>query len=190
MKTMSESRFFRSLLSAAQAFSQSRSKSFAYSQGALQHSKRAIFSLHRDKEARREIREAERDLKKLRSMWKRESKLRYEGSIRAAMEEYLEALMYYTFVTKGTIEITTPFEPEYDETIGALADVTGELVRLSVAAATQGDKARVDTVHAVVEHVVEELLRCNLTGYLRQKFDDAKRNLHRVEDIRFSVRTQ
>jgi hypothetical protein len=36
--------------------------------------------------------------------------------------------------------------------------------------------------------VVENLLRLDLTGYLRQKFDQAKKNLRQLEQILYDLR--
>ncbi|MFC1687312.1 hypothetical protein ACFL0L_01940 [Patescibacteria group bacterium] len=170
-------------------FQESRSSAIHISQEALRLSKRAIFYLHQEKnkDANSSLKDAEKELQQLQKIWKKIPKLRYEGCVRAALEEYIEARTYYQFIVNGKLKLVKEFDPESEEIVAGLADFTGELVRYAVTIATQGNAKKVDQVQKVVESVVEELLNFHLTGHLRQKFDEAKRNLHRIEDIRFKL---
>ncbi len=169
-----------------------RQEAYVFSQEALRLSKQAIFYLHENKhkEASHALRDAEKRLKKLQKIWRTFDRIRYEGSTHAALEEYAEAKTYYVFVEKGRINEVKDFEVSDEEYIGGLADVTGELVRRVVMLATNHDGAGVDFIHGTVETIVEHLLGFHLTGHLRQKFDDAKRNLHKIEDIRYQLKRQ
>ena len=74
---------------------------------------------------------------------------------------------------------------EPDLVIGGLSDFTGELSRQAVLKATEGDAKTVEKVFLTVRDVIEFLLKMNLTGSLRTKFDQAKHNLRKIEEVRY-----
>lgn len=187
---MTKYHFFSKTKNSYKKFQDSRSSAIHISQEALRFSKRTIFYLHQEKhkEAKHSLKDAEKELRNLQKIWKKVPKVRYEGCVRAALEEYVEAQTYYQFIESGKLKLGKEFDPESEEIVGGMADFTGELVRYAVTVATKGDTKKVDKIQKVVEGVVEELLNFHLTGHLRQKFDEAKRNLHRIEDIRFKLK--
>ena len=71
--------------------------------------------------------------------------------------------------------------------IGAICDFTGELVRKAVAMATAGKFKKVEKYKKVVEDVMGELIKFDMTGKLRTKYDDAKRNLRKIEEICYDI---
>ena len=54
-------------------------------------------------------------------------------------------------------------------------------------AATERNLKEVERLHKLVRQAVEFLLHLDLTGQLRQKFDQAKQNLRKIEEIAFNV---
>lgn len=170
-------------------YQEERNEIIGESRQVLQKSKTAIFALHRmdEKQTKESIKDAESILKKLNRTYNKGNRLRFEGSYKAAVEEYVEAKMFY-HVLQGKnldkLEIETIGPEEY---INGLADLTGELVRQAILQATQGNYKVLREYKVFTEEIVGYLLTLYLTGSCRQKSDDAKRNLKRLEQIIYEV---
>lgn len=156
---------------------------------ALGLSKRAIFAFHRDnhKEGFDNLRRAEIIFNKLETLSKGMPKLKYEGSWRAALEEYVEAKLFGTFLKNGKIDVIKGRQIDTDIYLGGLCDFTGELVRRAVKEATAKNYNEVGTIKRNIEQVVRNLIQLNLTGYLRTKYDQAKNNLRKIEEIMYEL---
>lgn len=152
-------------------------------------SKQAIFALHRDemKNASHLIDEAEKILGKLKKIIKNNGMLRYEGVLKAALEEYVEAKVYFMYLKRKKIDFIKGFDLGTDEYIAGLCDLTGELVRKAIDLATNRKYKQIDDIKDLVDEIFGQLIKFNLVGNLRQKFDEAKRNLRRIEEIRYQV---
>ena len=169
------------------AFQDIRAQAYRVSQDVLRLSKHAIFALHHggDAESAALLKKADAAFTQLKRLWKRDSRIRFEGSTRAALEEYVESRTYWSVVKSGKIvDIPDAFDEEY---IAGLADLTGELVRRAVMVATEGGQPEFDRLYRSVREIVGALHTFPLTGYVRQKADDAKRNLHKIEDLRLHL---
>ncbi|HLC64412.1 MAG TPA: hypothetical protein VJK25_03680 [Patescibacteria group bacterium] len=155
----------------------------------LQNAKQAIFALHRGdrKAADKFLTEAEKGLSLLNKTYNENNRLRFEGSFKAAVEEYVEAKMFSLALTKKNLAELKIANIGPEEYIGGLADLTGELVRQAVLQATAGSYQEIKRYKEITEEIVGLLLNLYLTGYLRQKFDEAKRNLKRLEQIIYEV---
>ena len=66
--------------------------------------------------------------------------------------------------------------------------MTGELTRKAVLRAIDKKFKDVDFLVAGIREVIAELLKFNLTSYLRTKYDQAKNNLRRAEEILYDVK--
>lgn len=150
-------------------------------------SKRAIFALHRDDAAGADalFSEADKALGRIRTLAVTVPGLEEEGSFRAALEEYSEAALYRDYVKTGAVSSLAGLPVALDDHayLGGLSDLTGELQRRQVKAATEGNGAEVERCAAAIQEIVEALLAMDLGGYLRTKFDQAKNNLRRAEDV-------
>jgi len=166
-----------------------RNQIIGSSRRVLQSAKQAIFALHRGetKQANGNLAEAEKILAQLDKSYNKNNRLRFEGSFKACLEEYVEAKMFSLVLSgKKLTELKVGgIGPE--EYIGGLADLTGELVRQAVLQATAGNYSKIKKYCEFSEEIVGFLLKLYLTGYLRQKFDEAKRNLKRLEQIIYEV---
>jgi predicted translin family RNA/ssDNA-binding protein len=154
-------------------------------------SKRAIFALHRDDVAGADalFAEAGEALAKIQALCATTPGLSEEGSYRAALEEYAEAALYRDYVKTGAVSALTglPAKLDDDAYLGGLSDLTGELQRRQVKAATEGRVEEVRKATAAIQEIVEALLAMDLGGYLRTKFDQAKNSLRRAEDVLYEV---
>ncbi len=152
---------------------------------ALHTAKRAIFAMHRGdtKQAKAEL---EKSAKILKVVQKFNASAR-KGPCAAAREEYAEAALFMMVLEGKQINaikgITLPTETYY----GALSDVVGEIVRAATKAATKKDIAEVARLTTITQDIMEQLYTQDFTGYLRQKFDQAKSHNRKLEHIAYEL---
>lgn len=154
--------------------------------GDAQHlAKRSIFALHRGDtaEAGEKLATAEKALLGLAKRYQRVPALLAEGSHQAALEEFVEAQLFYQFVTTGKMSGLKKLKVPDEVFVAGLCDVPGELYRYAIRAATARDFATVKQCAAAADEIIGELVEFNLTSYLRNKFDQAKQALHKLEQV-------
>lgn len=156
---------------------------------ALHLAKQAIFGLHRDNvtEAEEKLVESEKIFKELEAKYSGDAKLMYEGAWKAAREEFVEARLFLMFVKDESVGEISGVKIEPEEYLGGLSDYTGELLRRATLLATKQQFDQVQVVAKEIGDVIEDLLEYNLTGILRTKFDQAKRNLQRIEQMLYEI---
>ncbi len=166
-----------------------RSELTSRASSALSLSKRAIFALHRDDcvQAQQHLKAARELLHACEKLGKSFSALRNEGVFHAALEEYAEALLFDRFITKGSFGPVDAQAMEAGVYLGGLCDATGELVRYAMRQTTKGNHGEVERAFEATEIVINFLLELDLTGYLRTKFDQAKKNLRHLEQMRYDL---
>jgi predicted translin family RNA/ssDNA-binding protein len=167
-----------------------RHKLIQKSNGVLRESKQAIFSLHRGdkKKAKQQlssVKKAFQDLQK--NLLKKHPELKLQGAYLAAMEEYVEAEFFYQALTVGKVKDIKGVQIGAEQYLGGLSDLTGELTRQAVLRATDQDYETVEKYFLITEEIVGAMIQFDLVGQLRQKYDDAKRNLKRLEGIRYDI---
>ena len=156
---------------------------------ALHHAKRAIFSMHRGdmKEAQKKIKESETLFKALHKKYSKDTRIKDEGAYKAGLEEYVEAVLLYQFVTKGNIGKITELHVDSEIYLAGLCDVPGELYRYAIRAATNRDIKTVEQCRDMANDVIGELIEFDLTKYLRTKFDQAKQAVNKLEYVVYEV---
>ena len=159
---------------------------------ALHQAKQAVFALHRDEvsQAQKLLSQTEKILIKLQSNLKKVPDLKYTGTYKAALEEYLEAKLFFQVLKFGKIKPVSKIKADFDDYLAASCDLTGELVRKIVLLATEGKIKKARKLKELITEIVNELIKINLTGYLRHKYDDAKRNLKKAEEILYDLKTR
>ncbi len=187
---MVNQKLFQQLKKEFDFYEAERRKLIGVSNEALMKSKQAIFAFHRDdfKGGNTLLSEVEAIFRDLEKKFKQQAELRYEGSYRAALEEYVEAKFFGGFLEGEKIDFIKGPEIDADSYLGGLCDFTGELVRKAVLAATDKKFKKVEELVAGVRDVIGELIKLNLTGYLRTKYDQAKHNLRRAEEVLYDVK--
>jgi len=181
---------FKKIKKDLEAYNQERELIIRQSRQILQNSKKAIFAGHQNdlKKAEFHLKEAERVLGGLAKDYKTGNRLKFEGSYKDALEEYVEAKTFIAILNKKLIGEIANKSIGPEEYLGGLADLTGELVRQAVLLVTKGQFKEIERFKKVTEEIIEFMLDLYLTGYLRQKFDDAKRNLQRMEQILYDLK--
>lgn len=165
-----------------------RSKIVSQTHGLGREAKHVGFKLQRGEY--KEAGEVLKDLEsKIKSLVKEAEKagLRGEGSLKAVVEEYLESLYLFGVLQNKALPVKLPFHVSADEQLGALADLTGELVRAATLEVTRGNFKRIKAYRDATEELFGVLLQMDLHSLLRQKRDDARRNLKRLEEILYDV---
>lgn len=157
---------------------------------ALNHAKKAIFALHRDniKDSQEKLTESKKLLVDLEKRFGNNSKFRNEGSWKAASEELVEATLYFNYRKNGKVGEITGLKFDFGEYIGGLADMSGELIRWAVLLGNKGDYSKMYDIQETISEIIQVLLDLNLTSYLRQKFDQAKRNQQRIEQMIYDLK--
>ena len=156
----------------------------------LSKSKQAIFTAHDGeiKEAEKTLTQARDSLKELNKKHNRSNRLQFEGSYKAAVEEYLEAEFFIATLKGKDLRLDTEFNFGPEEYIGGLCDLTGELVRQAVLLG--GEKKNLGKIREyaqISKEVVGFMMKMYLSGKIRQKSDEAKRNLKRLEQIIYEI---
>lgn len=158
------------------------------SQAAQKMSKQAIFASQRDEKPRAAdlLKQAQTALLEGRKIVLGEKRLYSEGMWRAALEEFCEAFFFERAIA-GKELLPVPVTDEPDILVGGLSDLIGEFARLGVKKAIARDKEGVDRLLEMSGALVEFMLALDATGGLRNKIDQARQHLRRLEDIRYDL---
>lgn len=184
--------FFQKLYRDYNQHTSARRLIISQSNKVLHSAKQAIFSLHRDQivEAKNTLNQAEKTLLSLGQHLRHAPGLRHSGAYKAALEEYVEAWLFFHVLQEGKIKRIAKPHIRFDDYIAGLCDFTGELVRKMVLLATKGEIKKAQELKEIIADVVAGLIKLDLTGYLRSKFDAAKRNLKKAEEIMYDIKTK
>ena len=155
------------------------------SDDALHHAKRVVFDLHRGdvREAADKLKLVESIMKDLIKRNKKNPEIQEEGVFAAALEEYVEASLFFQFLKTGEMGEVKGLDIPGEVYLAGLCDVPGELFRYAIRAATNHDIATVKRCSLAAEEIIGELMEFNLTKYLRNKFDQAKQAAHKLEVV-------
>ncbi|HBU07182.1 MAG TPA: hypothetical protein DEB09_03800 [Candidatus Magasanikbacteria bacterium] len=159
------------------------------SNNALHHAKRVIFALHRDefKEAEEKLVLVEKMLGAMRKKYKADLHIFDEGAFKAANEEYVEARLFYNFLKIGKIGKIIQVEMNGEVYLAGLCDVPGELYRYAIKCATNHDLKKIKECNDLAQDILGALIEFNLTSYLRNKFDQAKQAVHKLEIVVYEL---
>lgn len=159
------------------------------SAAALQKSKQAIFSFHRNdwKAGEQLLKEALININQAQKLQEKSIAADDEGVLKAAMEEYTEADLYRQFLYKETIGPVKGLEVSPESYMGGLSDAIGEIQRYVLKQATERNWAELKRAAEVTEDLMAALVQFNFTGYLRNKFDQAKNARRKIEEIAYEV---
>ncbi len=186
---MLDKKFFQEVRKELLNYAQKRRDVIKFAGDAQFLSKKTIFALQAGSidEAKKTLNEAKKILLELSKKFKATADLFDEGSFKAALEEFVEASLFLFFVENKTITKIKDLKIDSDIYIGGLCDVPGEILRFAIKSATERNIKEVKRCYAAAEEIINELVDMNLTGYNRQKFDQAKQSLNRLQQIVYEV---
>ena len=156
----------------------------------LKASKSAIYSTHRAdfKKAKKQLDEAESNIKKTEKLIKKIPKLRSVGIYSNALEEYVEAKCFYGFVKDKKLPKASQLPVTSEEYLLGLCDFTGEMGRVAVILATNKKFKQVKQIKDVVEEIFGFFSSIDLrNGELRKKSDSIKWNLKKIEEVLYDI---
>lgn len=186
---MLDKKFFQEVRVELLNYAQKRREVIKFAGDAQFLAKKTIFSLQGGdiKEAKKILNESKKILTGLSKKYRATADLFDEGSFKAALEEYIEAELFLSFVENKNITKIKDLKVDSNVYIGGLCDVPGEILRFAIKSATERNMAEVKRCYKVAEEIINELIDMNLTGYNRQKFDQAKQALNKIQQVVYEV---
>ncbi len=160
------------------------------SRDVLKLSKQLIYALHRNNISESntllsKVKNEKQNLDKIANKYK---KLVYEGSYSEALQEYVEALIYYTFIKENKIPTRDSLKVNTEDYLMGICDLTGELTRRAVALTVKRDFKAVSKIKDIIEEIYGEFLKFNLrNSNLRKKSDSIKWNFKKIEEIMYDI---
>ncbi len=155
------------------------------SRDVLKLSKQVIYSVHREdlKQADTLAVQMKKELKALLGLCT-VPKLSFEGSTSIAIQEYVEAAAYLSFVKEGKIIPFTPELVDFSNYLMGLCDLTGELSRRATNQAAMGKFKETVKAKEAIEDIYANMLQLDIReNDLRRKADGLKYELKKMEDL-------
>lgn len=111
------------------------------------------------------------------------------GAYADATEEYVEAACFVAYASGECIPSRSELSVPTEHYLCGLSDLTGELARRAVFAATKRDTSAVEDIWEFINTLQGELVQFHLrNGLLRKKYDSIKYNLKKVEETLYDVK--
>ena len=186
---MLNKKYFQAVRKDLLSYAGQRREVIKISGDAQQQAKKAIFALQRDdkKGAVIMLEGAERLLLELNKRFKDIEGIFDEGAYRAALEEYAEAYFFNQYLSGKELGQIDKLKVDSDTFVGGLCDLPGELYRYAIKSATEKNFKAVKKCYDAAAEIIGELVDMDLTGYNRQKFDQAKQALQKLEQVVYEV---
>jgi len=173
-----------------QTYDTKREELIKKSRDVLKLSKQMIYAVHRNEmeSAARLNEQIETEKQALVQITQHDTKLLYEGSYKVAIQEYVEAVLYFFFVKDGQLIDLDVTSIHY---ILGLGDLPGELGRRAVYLAGKGQFEEVVKIKDMVDMIYGELLKFDLReNEARRKVDAIKYELKKLEDLVLNLKLQ
>jgi translin len=149
----------------------------------LKLSKQVIYAVHRDEisSAAKLLKSMDKEKQALETIAKYNHRMLSEGSYKIAIQEYVEAVLYFNFVKTGKLS-NLSVQPGHF--VLGLADLPGELVRKAVFLAGKGEVDKVIKIKDEVDNIYGQLLKFDFRdNEIRRKVDAVKYDLRKLEDL-------
>ncbi|HRH33339.1 MAG TPA: hypothetical protein PK720_04345 [bacterium] len=148
--------------------------------------KKIIFGLQRGEDQKLALAKIKKSFLLLLKKFGRDRLFR-EGAFRAALEEYIEAVFLETVLNNKNISPLSEVELDADIYLAALSDVSGELVRRTINLISAHNIKEARRLIDAGKTIVDELLEFDMTGGLRTKYDQARNNLRKLEQLNYEI---
>lgn len=149
-------------------------------------SKQVIYNTHRNnlKKAEDSVKKIKQAMNSFKRTAEKSPELLYSGIFKTTVQEYVEAIAYFSFVKDKNIPSKKDLDVPAEGYLLGLCDLTGELVRNAIISATNEKYDEVKATHLLVEEIFNNLLQFDFrSGELRKKFDGIKYDLKKLEDL-------
>lgn len=187
--SMLNSKYFKEVREELLSYAEKRREVIKTAGDAQHLAKKAIFAFQRDSvdEGKECLAKSLEMLQSLVKKFKSETGIFDEGSFKAGVEEYIEAKLFSDFLFDKPLDQIKELPVDADAFVSGLCDVPGEMVRYAIKSATEREFGMVKKCYEASEAVINELIDMDLTGYHRQKFDQAKQALNKLQQIVYEV---
>ncbi len=180
---------FKEMLEDFDSFDNDREILIKKSRDIIKLSKQVINAVHRNEDAEAIVGEMMAAFDELKEHVAKNSKLYYQGSFKAAAMEFVEAMLYYSYVAEGKLLTKNDLDVDTNHYILGLADLTGELMRKAILDATKGKFDSIPPIRDVIEEIHTELSRFDLReSEMRRKYDSIKYDLKKIEDLMLELK--
>lgn len=157
-----------------------RDSVFEASRISVRFSGRAIIELHRGdlQKADEHLKNAEGALRNLEKMLMKREELKCLGNVTLAYQEYAEAKLLYTVMTKAKISSLSEVGVDIEPYLLGLLDFIGELRRLCLNYLRTGQTSKAEDSLRMMEEIYEELYSIDHTAIIsnfRHKMDTARK---------------
>ena len=159
----------------------------------VRSSKQAIQALHKDdaQRAQKLIDEAKQAIEQSHALLE-QTRYSSVGNYNAGIEEYVEAVSYYSFITTTTLptikELGLSFDITPEQYLLGICDLPGELGRKAVTLAIQNNKEEIEKIFDVIEFISENLLSFDFRPLeFRKKVESIKYQLTKVQNILYDM---
>ncbi|MBI2143524.1 hypothetical protein HYU17_00040 [Candidatus Woesearchaeota archaeon] len=181
---------FEELKKELEAADSKREDVIAKSREIVKQSKKAIYALQRNDTlaAAAVLAEMKKGIASLKPFL---SDANYAGTIKPAIQEYVEAACFNEFVLTGEMLPRKELGVSAEHYIAGLCDLSGEIIRKAINAAINDNPGTVVAAKRFIERLYYGLLQLDLrNGELRKKFDGLKYDLKKMEDVLLSLKLQ
>lgn len=107
------------------------------------------------------------------------------AGINDGLEEYIEAVLLYEYVSGLPLSPMQKFKTMPEVYLGGLSDLTGELVRLA-----RKHNEQVQSIHDYIAKIYDALIPVSITrnSQVRSKLEAVGNNLKKLEDIMYELK--
>lgn len=175
---------FASIRADMESFDKMRESVIQLSRDIIQLSKQIIYAVHRN-----DMKPASAAVSRIRKKVKLLPARNYDlGLDKVAVQEYVEALCYYDFITAEKLPTRADLGVDTEAYLLGLCDLTGELVRKAVNDVIRKNVESAKKIKELVSQIYGEFLKFDLrNGELRKKADQIKYNLMKLEDVMYDL---
>ena len=163
-----------------------REQSLSISREIVRECSKSIRNVHRNNitDAQKHLKRAQEKLNDLKSICSDISEISYAGYVLDAEREFVEAVMFYNFEVKGTIEAFSEFNLHPSSYIQGIGDTIGEWRRKALDHLRNLDISKAETYLEIMEEGIGILNELDypdaLTGGLRRYADNARSIIERT----------
>ena len=182
---------FAKLRNNMERYDQLRENVITLARNARIASKKAIYALHKNENARSAalLKEAKDSIAKIHALIKKEPHLASVGAYTEALEEYVEAACYDAVLKNKDIPTPEQLGVDADTYLPGLCDLVGELVRRAVNSAARNEAKHALWLKDIVVELYEELSLFEPRNIpLRRKLDSIKYSVERLENLALELK--
>lgn len=181
---------FSDMVKEYQRYDLLREQAIQKSREILKLSKQVIYDVHRQdlKNAEEKITQIRRYITALRKHFPETYQIEDISIFSSALQEFTEAVCYFEFISNSKIPTRKQLDVDTENYLMGLSDLTGEVARKAVIAATQKDSKTVGRIRDLVDEIYGQFLNFDFrNSELRKKADQIKWNLKKVEELFFEL---